>query len=611
MDKRSLIFVILVTAMIFLSQYFLPSQKSEPPKETIQKEQSTASLEQSTALRQDEKFYVLENEYQQLVFSNYGGAIAEINLPLAKKNNKSVIKATEIDLLMQSKYPQNDYFPMHVCQDYKGNIIHKGHLGEYYPLLRRTQDNFPTQFYALQLSSERENLHDVKYDIASFDKNTIVFTAQMKNRKITKTYTLQEKAPYFFDVGIDIQGDKKDIWITTGINEVELSSNKSIPSMKMRFFSNSKAKMQNIKIPSKPVTVTEKSISPDWLCSSNGFLGMIMDPLTKIDSGYQFSQIPGTVVPSRITLIDAQYNVYPAKNFPGYAMYLPLSTIKEKNQLRIFAGPFQRETLKLADQIYANPLENYNPDYIASQNQQGFFAFISAPFVKFLLLIMNFFYYITHSWGFSIILLTIFLRLLLYPLNTWSIKSNERMQTIGPKIKLLQERYKKDPKKLQMEMMKIYREEKVNPFSGCFPLLIQLPFLIGLFDLLKTSFDLRGASFIPGWIDNLNSPDVLFSWNAPIFFFGTQFHLLPFLTGIVMFIQQKMTMKTPKDKALLSDQQKQQKMMGMILPIFITFIFYKMPSGLNIYFFTSTLLGILQQWIIQKKTNSPKLKRVK
>ena len=149
--------------------------------------------------------------------------------------------------------------------------------------------------------------------------------------------------------------------------------------------------------------------------------------------------------------------------------------------------------------------------------------------------------------------------------------------------------------------MQLFREKGVNPFTGCIPLLIQMPFLIGMFDLLKSSFELRGASFIPGWIDNLTAPDILFSWNTPIFFFGTSFHLLPVLVGGVMFIQQKYTQLQSSRKGMMSDQQKQQQKMGTIMTIVFTFIFYNFPSGLNLYWLSSIGLGIIQQWYTGKK----------
>lgn len=277
-------------------------------------------------------------------------------------------------------------------------------------------------------------------------------------------------------------------------------------------------------------------------------------------------------------------------------------------QFRLFAGPFDSDLLKKVDADYSNELTGYNPDYLACQTMHGWFTFISEPFSKLLFVLMKLFHSLTHSWALSIILLTFSLRLMLYPLNAWSTKSMAKMQQIGPEVTSLQERYKKDPKKAQIEVMNLYREKGVNPASGCLPLLIQMPFLIGMFDLLKSSFALRGASFIPGWIDDLTAPDVLFSWGQPIFFFGTAFHLLPFLLGLVMFAQQKLMSTAPNDPNLMTDQQRQQKAMGSIMAVVFAIMFYHFPSGLNIYWLSSMLLGMGQQWMTTRKLkNQPSI----
>lgn len=182
-----------------------------------------------------------------------------------------------------------------------------------------------------------------------------------------------------------------------------------------------------------------------------------------------------------------------------------------------------------------------------------------------------------------------------------------KMQQIAPEVQKIQEKYKKDPKKAQLQIMNLYRDAGVNPISGCFPLLIQMPFLIGMFDLLKSTFELRGAAFIPGWIDDLAAPDVLFSWSTPIFFIGTQFHLLPIMLGAVMFLQQRLMSPLPKDVNQLTEQQRQQRAMGTMMTVVFTVMFYHFPSGLNIYWLSSMLLGILQQWWTQKRLQNQKV----
>lgn len=575
----------------------------------------------TSAQKAEEKFFVLENAYQQIVFSNYGGAIVEINLPFQSKTNTlSVVKEIEYDRDMVKDHPYNAYFPAHAFYTPGMELHQKGSLGGYYPLLRRDliekgpkkSVRVPPRFYAANIVSEYPELAELVYEVKKFDHNSITFEASQSHRKITKTYTLkndEHAAPYTFDLAINIEGDSRGLWITSGVPEVEWISGAAAPALKYRITRNQKSSVENIDLPKDAITVS--SVYPDWITDSNGFFGTILDPLSKIDAGFRVQEVAGTVVPSRLVELDEQYDRFKPANMPGYMVLLPLASGGGEMNFRIFSGPFAETILKKVDAIYSDPATGYNPDYIASQTFHGWFAFISEPFAKFLFILMKFFYQITGSWAFSIILLTVALRIMMYPLNAWSTKSMLRMQQIAPEVTALQEKYKKDPKKAQIEIMALYRERGVNPISGCFPLLIQMPFLIGMFDLLKSTFELRGASFIPGWIDDLAAPDVLFSWNTPIFFIGNQFHLLPILLGAVMFLQQRYMSTAPKDPKLMTDQQRQQRSMGTIMTAVFTVMFYNFPSGLNIYWLSSMLLGMLQQWWttkqMQKKMMQPQV----
>lgn len=561
-----------------------------------------------------ELFYVLENEYMQLVFSNYGAALAEINLPFrTEQNEKSVVREIAFDRDMVTNHPYNAYFPANPYFTPQGDSVQEhsqGTLGGYYPLIRRDlietgkrqSVDISPQYYAMNIVSEYPELSQLVYEVKHFDKDSITFEAIQNHRRITKTFSFnqQEKgAPYCLNLDVNIQGDSRGLWLTSGIPEVEWISGGPAPTLKYRLTRNQKSEVNAIELPKDAATVT--SVYPDWICNSNGFLGMIIDPLTEIDPGYRVQHIPGTVAPSRLVEVDQEYDRYKAENLPGYMTLLPLKSKGGLMQFRLFAGPFDSELLKEVDAIYTDPASNYNPDYVACQTMHGWFTFISEPFAKFLWILMRFFHSLTDSWALSIILLTASLRLMLYPLNNWSTKSMVRMQQIGPEVTAIQEKHKKDPQKAQLEVMNLYKERGINPASGCLPLLIQMPFLIGMFDLLKSSFALRGAPFIPGWIDDLTAPDVLFSWNYPIFFIGNQFHLLPILLAFVMFIQQRFFSTAPKDPNQMTDQQRQQRVMGNMMTVVFAFMFYNFPSGLNIYWLSSMLLGMLQQWYITKQ----------
>ncbi len=634
MDKRTVLFVIALSFALFGVNLFFQYQnlqkkqewaaKQPQPKHPEKDKINNQSLPQIAApsttqqqKKEEEKFYVLENDYQQLVFSNFGGALAEINLPFQSKENKnSVVLEIEYDRDMLKEHPSNTHFPSHpyftaAANKQDPDYHSQGKLGGYYPLLRRDlietskarSIQIKPQYYALNIVSDYPELAEMVYEVKHFNDQTITFEAAQSHRRITKIYSLASKehqeAPYCLNLEIKIEGDAKGLWLTSGIPEVEWISGAIAPSLKYRLTRNQKSEVEKIELPKESLTVS--TVYLDWISNSNGFLGIILDPLKEIDPGYRVQAISGLKAPSRLIEFDALNDRFKPDNLPGYMTTLPLKSEGGTMNFRLFAGPFDTTILKQVDALYSNPETGYNPDYIACQTMHGWFTFISEPFAKFLFILMNAFHSITGSWALSIVLLTISLRLMMYPLNAWSSKSMAKMQQIAPEISALQEKYKKDPKKAQIEIMHLYRERGVNPASGCLPLLIQMPFLIGMFDLLKSSFALRGAPFIPGWIDDLTAPDVLFRWNYPVFFIGNEFHLLPVLLGAVMFLQQRLMATGPKDPSLMTDQQRQQRMMGTMMTVVFTVMFYNFPSGLNIYWLSSMLLGILQQWITTKK----------
>lgn len=573
----------------------------------------------SPEVQKKEEFYVLENEYMQIVFSTLGGAIAEINLPFKSDAfPNSVVLPINFDRDMTKKYPANDLFPNHhfhaIDKNTNQTVLKLPSSGGYYPLLRRgiiPGSNYPAytvppKYYGLNVISDDPETALTLFNVVRFEKGLIQLEARLPNRRIIKTFTFAKEgkeAPYCFHATIKVEGDSRGLWMTSGIPEVELISGSPAPTIKYSTLQNQKLAVEKISLPKTSTTLS--SFQPNWVSNSNGYFTIIMDPLSKIGNGIQANIVPGILDPSRIAIIDSEYDLYPANKYPGYEVHLPLAQNSQPMEFRFFAGPSDQAILKAVDAAFTNPLTGYHPHYIDTQSFHGWFSFISEPFAKFLFFIMNFFHSITHSWGFSIILITIVLRIMLYPLNAWSIKSTLKLQEVSPRLQKLQEKCKKDPKKGQLELMQFYKENKVNPFGGCLPLIIQMPFLFGMFDLLKSTFSLRGASFIPGWIDNLTAPDVLFSWNYPIPFIGTEFHFLPILLGVVMFFQQKLSTSST-NKENMTDQQRQQQKMGSIMTVVFTVLFYKFPSGLNIYWLSSMSLAIVQQMLTAKKIQAKK-----
>lgn len=621
MDRRGFILLILFTISIFFIHHWFANNDKKPiQQEIVVSNAPPLVVEVEKAPIKAEKLYVIENDYQQVVFSNIGGAVAEINLPFkTKENQNSIILPIEFDTILKEKYPKNAYFPSAEYYTAASSKPIAPHLGGYSPLFRRSIEaapkrppfQLPPSYYSLNIISEEdENLANATYNVKRFEKDLIIFELTQNQRKITKTYRFakadNKDIPYSLILDIQVDGDSRGLMLTSGVPEVEMISGAASPDVKYRYERNQKAVIEQMKLPKDSSFI--KGISTDWICNSNGFFGVIINAITEKPSGLEASFIPGTSSPTRLTIIDAIHDLYPANKYPGYLVALPLKHSSKPMSFRVFAGPFEQNLLKQVDTAFQDPKTGATPDFAGAQSFHGWFAFLSEPFAKFLFIVMKFFYSFTHSWAFSIVLLTVALKVILYPLNNWSMRSMTRMQMIAPEVQALKTRFVKDPKRANLEIMQLYKERGVSPFSGCLPMVIQMPFLMGMYDLLKSAFQLRGCSFIPGWIDNLTAPDVIFSWDYPIFFIGTQFHLLPFILGGLMYLQQKCTTWMNKDNKTIDPQaQKQANTMGTTMTIVFTLLFYHFPSGLNIYWISSTALGVLQQVFIAAKLLNKKL----
>lgn len=211
-----------------------------------------------------------------------------------------------------------------------------------------------------------------------------------------------------------------------------------------------------------------------------------------------------------------------------------------------------------------------------------------------LLYLLRFFNQYLHNYGVSIILLTILVKILFWPLTHKSYKSMSKMKKLQPHMTKIKDKYKNNREQMNKEMMALYKTYKVNPMGGCLPMVIQIPVFFALFRILGSSIELRHAPFIL-WIDDLSAPDRLFNFPFEIPFMAAPYGIpvLTLLMGASMFLQQKMT-PTPGDPA-------QAKIM-MFLPIIFTFVFINFPAGLVLYWLVNNVLSIAQQYRIQKKS---------
>ncbi|OGW84258.1 MAG: hypothetical protein A2Z83_00350 [Omnitrophica bacterium GWA2_52_8] len=250
----------------------------------------------------------------------------------------------------------------------------------------------------------------------------------------------------------------------------------------------------------------------------------------------------------------------------------------------IYAGPQRYEALKKTGAGFEEII-SLNPGLF------GQFKGLVGLFKLWMLQGLKFGYQFTHNFGWAIILLTLLIKGLFAPFTHMSYESMKRMQAIQPKMKSLQERYKNDVGKLHREMAQLYKRNKVNPWMGCLPMLLQMPIFIGFYFMLADCIELKGAPFI-FWIHDLSRPDHLWTLPFSLPLLGNGINLLPLLMIFSMVWQQKLT-----PTAAASPEQ--EKIMAF-MPVMMGFVFYKMPSGLVLYWLVSTLLTVIQQVFVKR-----------
>jgi len=353
-----------------------------------------------------------------------------------------------------------------------------------------------------------------------------------------------------------------------------------------------------------------------WASAQNQFFALVTMPVTNnpaspngpttnavnqpSPSAYNTDRLPAAIVVRMVDLpapsqdeMDA--NPRTVKNPKGMqaALIYPGFTLQPEeaveNDFTLFAGPKEYHTLAaIADRF------NNNVDRVMGFN--GFFG----GFAWAMLMTMNWMHaMLALPYGWAIVVLTALIKLIFWPLTQYSTKSMKRMAALQPQIKLLQEKYKDDPAKFSQKQMEFWKKNKVNPLSGCLPMMVQIPVLGGFYRMLQSAIELRGQPFL--WVGDLSKPDTLFSIPIPLHFLGHAdmffpVNPMPLLMGASMLWQSHLT---PASPGMDPAQQKMMRYMPLIILLFL----YNFSSGLALYWTVSNLLGILQTKMIRAQTD--------
>ncbi|MCL1930881.1 MAG: membrane protein insertase YidC, partial [Treponema sp.] len=400
--------------------------------------------------------------------------------------------------------------------------------------------------------------------------------------RLTKRYDLKPK-DYMFELAVTLDGGHNVPGFNFGGSAYTLSFG---PQMGPRFekldgrydyreyitYTNGKRKKEKVN-DSNPIII---SSNPKWAAISGKYFSCIAIPLlAQYEINFSEKSEVGVSSTSRLNIIRP-----------------PLNSPRATDTYRFYLGPKSQDVLN-AYNTGNNGFGSIEMQLTEVANTKG----ILSPLEKLLKWLLLMFYKLTPNYGVAIILLTLLVKILFFPLTKKGSEATLRMQAVAPKIKELQEKYKDNRQKMNTEMAELYKKEGYNPLSGCLPLLLQFPIFIAMYNLFNNHFDLRGAMFIPGWIPDLSLPESI--WNFPegvrLPILGwNALRLLPFIYVGSQLLYGKVT-QTPDQQA-----NAQMKMMLYVMPIVFFFILYDVPSGLLVYWIFSNLLTMVQQMAINK-----------
>lgn len=557
MEKRALLAFALSMAVLFLWEIFLSpdsnrkTQTPSAPQATapvkpesstgtsgpfatpgLQREVDLANVpQQHSGPATATKTWVVETPLYTARISSAGGRIESLTL---KKHRKEVDPSSPLMDLIPSK--GSGYFPLAVDLLQRGN----------WPLA--------TMAYESETPTEmRLNAGD--------SEQTLVLTAEIPGAvRVRKALRF---SPHTYAIGVDVTLENlSDVPLTDqlGISSyampfdgVESSYNQSHVTV----FKNGSLEHFDQKALKKEIPLLKPPLH--WIGFENNYFLQALLP-----GAQAHFQVAPRLLDANAGLVQLVYLTDPFTVAPGAAV-----TVSNT----YYWGPKELEALKRADGRLERALDF------------GWFSFLAKP----LLIFLRWLYDYTRNYGVAIIILTVIIKILFWPLTHKSFKSMQVMKKIQPKMAQLREKYKDDREKLNQELMMLYRTYKVNPLGGCLPMVLQIPVFFALYRMLYGAIELRHQPFWL-WINDLTAPDRLFIGFEVPYLGGLP--VLTLLMGASMFIQQKMTPS--------AGDPRQEKLM-LMMPVIFTVFFINFPSGLVLYWFVNNVLSIVQQYWINRQ----------
>ena len=588
MDRNTTIAFILIGAILVLWLFMnTPEQK----KETASSQDSTQIIEK----RKQDSLRIKKEEEKKEKVEKEKPTLASLGIFAEDVADTGRIITIETDFAIYELSTKGGNFHKVFLKKFNNWYSAGKNGGDYYQnsvqLINYPAGNAYNISFVSQ-EGKKINTEDLKFDapqiskykITGEDSLEISFTLKLgESRSIVKKYVFKSQT-YLIRSDIEFNGfnnliadNTYDITWGSGIRFVEEnSSNEANYSSADIYYGDEKVVVD---APSDGEKISKDfNGRVDWLAVRNKYFAVVMIPTD-----------PGEVDGANI-----EGQTFPTNNYGKYELYstrfeLPFKGLQyEKKSFSLYIGPIDYDRLKAISHKLTS-LVDFG----------SFFGlkFVVRPISEYLLLpLFNFIHLFIPNYGFVIIVFSLIIKIVVYPLTRKSFVSMKKMQLLQPKITEIKEKYKDDQQKVSKETMKLYQTYGINPAGGCFPMLLQMPIFIALWGLLQAAIDLRQQPFIL-WIKDLSAPDVIFKLGTKLPIVGIQeISGLALLMGITTFVQQKMSVKDPKQQALV-----------YMMPIMLTILFMTFPSGLNLYYFMFNVFSIGQQYYINHKQSDIEL----
>lgn len=544
-----------------------PKESEKPKSETPKTETKTGQnddLKDSlfTSTNNNEKIITVETDLAKIELTSKGAQIRKFYL----KNYKT---------WYYKQFKEDDFYNTHVQLINQKN---EANLGVEFVTKNRKLVNTSDINFAI-------DKNQAYYRIKGKDSIAFRFTFTSKdNKTISKTYTFKgDDYLSKFDVEFDNMEDVIDksymVQWNNGINFLELNSVDEAAHSKTTVFSPDQTYTFDATTPNRTSAEFPKQgttpLANFWVGVRDKYFTAIIEPVTQRTgtvsvSGYEASNQYGK---------QKYYDVNIKENFNADKVH--------KNSFNLYIGPIDYAGLKAYNRHYESIFE--------FSNFLGL-GFIIRPISEYLFIpFLRFLHEFIPNYGLVIILFTLVLKFLLHPLTRQSLRSMKKMQLLQPMINELKEKYKDDQQKIQKEQMKLYSTYGINPMGGCLPTLLQMPILVALYTVFAVIIDMRLAPFTL-WINNLSAPDKIITLPFALPLINQSISGLALLMAITMFIQQKMTIKDPTQKAMI-----------YMMPIMMFVMFNALPSGLNLYYLMFNLFSIIQQYYVNHRHDDIKL----